>query len=253
MNWETKHKLVLISVVIIFSALILFYIFYSRLFPIPMCNDGVKNGTETGIDCGGSCALRCTSDIKPVKVIWSKAVKTAINTYDVSALLSNENRDSAPRYLDYKLSVFDTNGKVIWFGIGKTKVPVLSDFPVIIQNVKIKEKIKNTNIELKEIESFLTDKKYQSLIVETLNTQFENGDTPRLYVTIHNKTLIPILRFPVRVVLYDPLQNTLGVGETFIDRLDKDETKQLVFTWPNKFSESPSLIRVYPIIDPYIP
>ncbi len=27
----------------------------------PSCTDGVKNGTETGIDCGGSCATKCAN------------------------------------------------------------------------------------------------------------------------------------------------------------------------------------------------
>ncbi len=251
MNWETKHKLVLLSVVIIFITLITFYFSYDKLFPVPMCTDKIKNGTESGVDCGGDCALRCVFEIKPIKIIWVRPIKTGVDTYDVAALLSNENRDSAPQYLYYKLSLFNTDGKVVWFATSTTKVPVLSDFPVIIQNVKTKEKIKSASIELGEYPSYLTDKKYQTEIVEVLKTSFENSDISRLYVNIHNTTLTPILRFPVRVVLYDPLQNTLGVGETFIERLDKDEKKQVVFTWPNKFSETPSIIRAYPIVDPY--
>lgn len=251
MNWETKHKLVLLSVLIIFISLVTFYFSYNKLFPVAMCTDGVKNGTEAGVDCGGSCSLRCSFEIKPIKVIWVKPVQTGVDLYDVAGLVSNENRNSSPYFLDYKLSLFNSFGKVVWSQAGQTKVPALSDFPIIVQNIKTKEKIKSANIELKESSSFLTDDKYQKTIIEVLNTSFENGDTPRLYVTIQNKTLIPILRFPVRAVLYDPLQNTLGVGETFVERLDKSETKVLTFTWSSKFSESPSLIRVYPIVDPY--
>ncbi|MBL0025175.1 MAG: hypothetical protein IPO98_09275 [Saprospiraceae bacterium] len=34
--------------------------------PCPTCNDGIKNGNETGIDCGGSCPVcpTCTDGIK---------------------------------------------------------------------------------------------------------------------------------------------------------------------------------------------
>lgn len=251
LNWETKHKLTILSVVIIVTALTIFYFSYDKIFPAPMCTDKIKNGTETGVDCGGPCSLRCSSEIKPIKVVWVKPVQTGYNTYDVAALLSNENRESAPYLLNYKMSILNADGKVVWVATSTVKVPVLSDFPVIVQNVKTNEIVKSASIELREYSSFLTDKKYQTPIVEVLNTRFENGDMSRLYVTIHNKTLTPMIRFPVRTVLYDPLQNTLGVGETFVERLDKNETKQLVFTWPNKFSELPSLIRVYPIIDPY--
>ncbi|MBL0025177.1 MAG: hypothetical protein IPO98_09285 [Saprospiraceae bacterium] len=32
----------------------------------PTCNDGIKNGNETGVDCGGSCAPcpTCNDGIK---------------------------------------------------------------------------------------------------------------------------------------------------------------------------------------------
>ena len=29
---------------------------------IPKCNDGVKNGAETDLDCGGPCAVHCGPD-----------------------------------------------------------------------------------------------------------------------------------------------------------------------------------------------
>jgi cellulase/cellobiase CelA1 len=29
--------------------------------PAPTCTDGLRNGTETGIDCGGSCTTRCAN------------------------------------------------------------------------------------------------------------------------------------------------------------------------------------------------
>ena len=31
-----------------------------RCIPAPTCNDGIKNGSETGVDCGGSCP-RCAN------------------------------------------------------------------------------------------------------------------------------------------------------------------------------------------------
>ena len=32
------------------------------LWLAPTCTDGIQNGGETGIDCGGSCPLKCDSE-----------------------------------------------------------------------------------------------------------------------------------------------------------------------------------------------
>jgi hypothetical protein len=36
----------------------LFVKYCKPFFPVSTCNDGVKNADETGVDCGGSCALQ---------------------------------------------------------------------------------------------------------------------------------------------------------------------------------------------------
>jgi photosystem II stability/assembly factor-like uncharacterized protein len=39
---------------------------YEKLVPRPSCIDGIKNGKEEGIDCGGDCAATCQRDGLPV-------------------------------------------------------------------------------------------------------------------------------------------------------------------------------------------
>ncbi len=34
-------------------------LFYDKLFSMPSCQDGLKNGSEEGVDCGGSCKAPC--------------------------------------------------------------------------------------------------------------------------------------------------------------------------------------------------
>jgi len=49
-NYSVPHKLVYQPSVASFRI---------NISPVPTCTDGIKNGTETGIDCGGSCPNAC--------------------------------------------------------------------------------------------------------------------------------------------------------------------------------------------------
>jgi hypothetical protein len=53
-----RKKIVIISIpILIILLIVLIRIFYIK--PAPTCADGIKNGNEQGIDCGGPClALR---------------------------------------------------------------------------------------------------------------------------------------------------------------------------------------------------
>ncbi|HAA19410.1 MAG TPA: hypothetical protein DCP28_11800, partial [Cytophagales bacterium] len=35
------------------------YVVFTGQAPDPTCTDGVQNGDETGVDCGGSCGTPC--------------------------------------------------------------------------------------------------------------------------------------------------------------------------------------------------
>jgi hypothetical protein len=49
--------------------------------PCPTCDDGIKNGDETGIDCGGSLCEPCTGSINVSGLITSNTTWTSNNIY----------------------------------------------------------------------------------------------------------------------------------------------------------------------------
>ncbi len=51
-NYSVPHKLVYQPSLAYFRI---------NIAPVPTCTDGIRNGTETGIDCGGSCANACVA------------------------------------------------------------------------------------------------------------------------------------------------------------------------------------------------
>ena len=54
-SWSSERKsvyaLIMLVIVLALIGVPSYFLFYTP----PSCTDGVKNGTEQGIDCGGSC------------------------------------------------------------------------------------------------------------------------------------------------------------------------------------------------------
>ena len=77
MNWYTKRKILYSSILIILIIWLVCIFTAWFLWAPATCFDSKKNNIETGIDCGGSCLLQCSTDYKPLSISAARAIKTA--------------------------------------------------------------------------------------------------------------------------------------------------------------------------------
>lgn len=251
-GWSKRRKMLYGAGVLITILALGIYFFRDTLFPTPTCFDQKQNGYEGGVDCGGICNLRCSQEIVPLSVKWSRAVKTGQNSYDLMALVSHKNIDSAPHGVRYLFTVFSKSGKEIKQIEGSTIVP-LGDFPVVKQNVELLEEPGEVSITLaSKQEYYKTLENPSSPSLRVSNTRYEQGSIPRVYAMVTNTTRIPFRDVPVRVVLYDLDGNAYAGGETIISSLAKESSQEVVFTWNDAFPLNPAKISVYPILDPFL-
>ncbi|WP_108808577.1 GEVED domain-containing protein [Aquimarina spinulae] len=92
----------------------------------PTCNDGIQNGDETGIDCGGSCAP-CNTDTGVVYVDINDITVTSSNTWEFFRIETGDNKDYGAWYTsnsvrlvtyDKDLVCVDTSKNVTLIGEG---------------------------------------------------------------------------------------------------------------------------------------
>lgn len=252
MNWYTRRKLFYLLGTTATIITLFLYFFRNILFPTPTCFDNKQNGYESGIDCGGTCSLRCSDEIIPLSIIWSRALQTGTTTYDFVTMISNKNIDNTSRVLGYSFTAYDETGNQLIVVNGTTTTPVDTDFPIIKQNITLPQKPKEIVVKLFDTPHFTVAEKPTSPTIRSINTRYESGDIPRVYTTIINTKRITISNLPVRVVLYDINDNAIASGETIINFLDKEGSQDITFTWNNPLSQSPSKIRIYPIFDAFL-
>jgi hypothetical protein len=252
-DWSIKRKLTYALALIFVVATATLYVFLDIVFPNPTCFDSRQNGYESGTDCGGTCSLRCKEEVIPLSVLWSRALPTSTSTYDLAALISNKNIDNTPKKVEYTFTAYDANGVEFFAMKGETQVPIDGDFPVILQNILLKERPASVGVQLQsDIPHYKVLEKPADPTIRIAQTRYEAGSIPRVYSTITNTKRLPFSNLPVRVLLYDADGNAYGAGETIVPYLDKEETQELVFTWNRAFKETPTKIRVFPILDPFL-
>lgn len=252
-GWSHKRKFIYGGTIIIALALLFTYIFRDTLFSSPTCFDGKHNGFETGRDCGGACSLRCSQDVFPLSVDWSRAVRTSSTTYDFLALISNKNIDNAPRTISYTFIAYDVAGNEMTRIEGRTVAPIDGDFPIIKQNVTLPQQPGEITVVLQSnVPHYKVLEKPTVPTLRIVNSRYEEGAIPRVYATIINQKRILLRDLPVRVFLYDADGNVYAGGETVISSLDKESSQDIVFTWNKAFPFAPTKIRVFPILDPFL-
>lgn len=253
MNWHTRRRLIYALAVLLTVSAVTVYVLRDTLFPEPSCFDNRQNGFEVGVDCGGTCSLRCTQEVIPLTTKWSRALRTSSGTYDLVAMVSNKNINNAPRSLAYVFTAYDAEGAVLKQLFGTSTAPIDGDFPVIIQNVQLSQMPASVSAQLFDGPHFTVQEKPTSPTLRTSGIRYEAGVIPRVYAILTNTRRITIENLRVRVLVYDANDNVYAAGETLIPFLDKEESKNISYTWNAPFKEYPTKIRIFPIFDPFTP
>jgi hypothetical protein len=251
MDWELKRKFTYIFTLLVICAGFTVFLLRGIIFPEPTCVDHKQNGYESGVDCGGICSLRCTSDISPLTVLWAKAVHSAKGRYDLVAMINNSNIDNASHEVGYTFTLYDDKGMVSGTFSGSTTLPLDGKVPVILQSVPLAKAPSNVVATLNDTEHYRVRESPTSPTIKVLSRRFENGSIPRVYAMIVNTKRLEINNLPVRVVLFDEKDNAYAVGQSLVPHLEKEGAQEIIFTWDEPLPTPPTRIGVYPIFNPF--
>jgi len=262
-SWRDKRRSIMVLILVVFVILYIFYKSYSNLFPTETCFDGIKNNNERGVDCGGYCQLICPFDISPLQIKFAKAVETEKDLYDLVALIQNNNQAQNPMdgKINYSFTIYDKAGQILETMNGSTTIPLAQDFPIILQNIFLplsESENSISRVQFKILNDKVWDKvdsSFSQVFFKTMDYDFENGkgngvDVTQLSTQVENLTRNYFRNIPVKAILYDRLNNVIGVNESLIDEISGEEIKKVSFTWRNIFKQNPDKIDFYPIVTP---
>ncbi len=241
MNWALRRQIFYIIVIILFFALLAFLIILPQFNKPPTCYDGIKNGNETGIDCGGSCPNACLSQAIPPAVLWERAFEVLPGRYNAVAYVVNYNKTYSAEEVSYRFRFADANNIYIGSRDGTTFIPPGSNFAIFAPAIAVGNSVPvYTTFQFTSTPNWIQvpQEKIDQLKLLVSNISLLNATTaPQLSATIKNSSLFTIPNLNVVAILYGASGNAVSVSSTYLSQLSPLQTSNLNFTWPEPFSE----------------
>lgn len=241
-KWSRRRKRIITSLVFIGFILVVALPAYYLLYEPPTCFDKSQNKDETGIDCGGSCQLLCTSDSLPLIIHGDPQVlKVTGNSYEVVALFENPNANAEIYRAKYFIRLYSAQSIApIKLIEGETFVPRGATFAIFEGPFNSSDGAIPIRATLEWQEASLEWKKTATVLP---NLRVENSiltqevANPRLEARIENTSLNTLSNIDVVALIYNDKGSIFAASKTFIDHLRAGEGAPAVFSWPESFVE----------------
>ncbi|MEK7113905.1 MAG: hypothetical protein AAB873_03715 [Patescibacteria group bacterium] len=253
MTWAFKRQLLYMSVVVLFVVGVLFYFILPSFKENPTCMDGKQNGSETGVDCGGSCLLVCAFEADPLSVLWTRTFQVIPGRYNAVAYIENHNKNAAVQKIRYKFRFSDKDNIYIGKREGETFIPPSGKFAIFEAGIGVGNSIPvYTSFEFTEMPVWkdVEEDKMDQLKLLISDIRLENQNTnPRLSAKLRNTSLLSVPEVDVVVILYDKEGNALSASRTYLEELKAEEVKDINFTWPEPIKGDIVLREIIPMYD----
>lgn len=251
MTWAFKRQLIYLIIFLTIIFLFGFVISYPYLNKAPTCFDNKQNNDETGVDCGGSCLRACIQEQDEIAVLWARSFRVIQGRYNALAYLENKNRTTAVNKINYTFRFADKDNVYIGKRDGQTYIPPGGKFAIFEPAIDVGNSIPvYVTFEFTETPLWfqVSPDKVNELKVFASDIQLEDQATsPRLSATIKNESFFIVPDIKVVAILYDANNNAVSVSQTRVNLLQKGESREVTFTWPEPIMEEIVFKEIIPI------
>lgn len=253
MTWALKRQIFYVAVIVLFFSVLGFLIIYPKFNKAPTCSDGMQNGDETGVDCGGSCANACYAQVDQASVLWARAFRVVPGRYNAVAYLINHNKNTAVKKINYRFRFADAKNIYIGKRDGSTFIPPGGNFAVFEPAIDIGNSIPvYTTFEFTEVPVWLqvSQEKISQLKVSVGNISLVDEKTnPKLGAEIRNDSLFTIPNVGIIAILYDAGGNAISTSRTYLNQLLPLQSSDINFTWPEPLPGTVVAKEIIPMYD----
>jgi hypothetical protein len=249
-SWSQRRKSVyaLIVFVVVVGAIGVpaFYLFYKA----PTCSDGLMNGSETGVDCGGSCQRLCQTSFLAPSLAWTRFEQVSPGFYNLAAYVVNPNIDAEALSVPYHITLYDDRGVLITDTVGKVTLPPHRNTLAFQGAVNVGKRIPSKALfEFTSPPDWHKKKDGLASIAIGDKKYLEDELGSSLTVTVKNTSVYPLYNIGVYVVLYDKDGNALGFSKTSLDEIPAKGSTLAPFTWPTSRNGAVISIEVLPVAE----
>lgn len=232
LSWSDRRRYTY-SAAAIFILLLLGWVVWATFFSTPAtCFNAKQDGTEIGIDCGGTCALLCQNQTHEPLVSWARAFRVASSTYVAAAYVRNPNAGAGAHAVVYSFQLFDADNQLVVERDGVAELPPIATIPIVESNVPVGNRtVTHALFAFSSLPAWYTVPKAALPNVQITN-QVLASDGTRLSFTLQNDTTADVTNLAVAGVLFDSRGIALAASKSIVPMLAHRSQQQVVFTWP---------------------
>lgn len=249
-SWGTKRRNLIITIFLIGLFVILATTAFTFFYEEPNCFDGTQNQGEEGVDCGGPCELLCEHQNSDPLVRWNRYFELVPGIYNAVAYLENQNSNAGTDNLKYKFTLYDEENAIIAERINSIELRPAEIIPIVENNLNTGN-LEPARMTFEIIEESVWKKTIpRQPVIRVRNDRLTmNEGVPRVTAELENNGFTPVTDLKAVVILYNSDSNAIGVSSTVVDEIQANQSRNILFTWPQNFSGEVSRFEIVPLYD----
>ncbi len=234
--WRRLQYIVLGLVILGLLSALVYVLFIKRA---PTCTDGLQNGEERGVDCGGACQRVCPFDVEAPIVKWSRSFKITNGFYNAVAYVENHNVTVGTKRLAYTFKLVDSAGGTIAEKSGTTFLPPDSIYPIFEGRIATGDREPaQTFITLQPVTEWENFSANREQFIVNSRALFGVDSKPRLDASLTNTSLEDERDVEIITTIFDAAGTALTASRTVVPLFEGRAEKKVVFTWPEPIAKT---------------
>jgi hypothetical protein len=254
MSWRSRRQGTYFGIFGLIVLALLTFILYPIFNKPPTCSDKKQNGTETGVDCGGSCALYCPKSIALPRVDFAAVFPVDGDVYNAVALLTSTAPNAGARNAAYTFTFYDEAGKIINESKGNTFIPAASQFAVFSAGIRTGERTPvRARFTWDENVIYFEKIKLNSNTLPLEESSWTRNTVlgmERVSVNLQNNSFTNIPESEYIVIVYDKDDEPIAASKT-VSVIPARSNQELFFSWPYEFKTSPKRYELIKRVNPF--
>lgn len=257
MNWAQRRKLTYITIVLVCFGLFAFLVIHKATAVIPTCFDNKKDGTETGVDCGGTCNTYCANELSDPIVEWARAFPVTPGISNAVAYIQHNHPFAIAENVQYEFKFYDSNNTLLGTRTGSTFLGPAGDSAIVETLIPI-DSSKVALVRFSFIDPIHWQKASVAASQVVINTDRHSVQAfaigaklnTRLTAVLQNQSRDTFTNMDVVAIFYDQDGNAITASKILLPELDALQDKTVYFTWPYAINKD-AQVEIIPRFNPF--